>query len=77
MASGRQRRHRGSAREVQIQVQADGARAEPMQWKSCLILLMAWVRMGLFPLRDASWLTVVVVQVSFLPIATGSHGAGQ
>jgi hypothetical protein len=38
----------------EVQIQADGARAEPIQWKSCLIPLMAWVRTRLFPLRDAS-----------------------
>ncbi len=36
--------------QCEDQIQADGARAEPIQWKSCLIPLMAWVRTRLFPL---------------------------
>ncbi len=28
----------------EVQIQADGGRAEPIYWKSCLIPLMAWVR---------------------------------
>ena len=38
----------------EVQIQADGARAEPIYWKSRLIPLMAWVRTRLFPLQDAT-----------------------
>ena len=46
--------------QCEVQIQADGARAEPIHWKSCLIPLMAWVRDRLFPLRDASCCCFVV-----------------
>ena len=40
--------------QCEVQIQADGGRAEPIHWESCLIPLMAWVRTRLFPLQDAA-----------------------
>ncbi len=37
---------RASMGQREVLIQADGARAEPIKRKSCLIPLMAWARIG-------------------------------